>query len=133
MDQFDIKVKTLSLAVSHQALGDMVMEAAQPILDDARNTVERQSTRTGELARGLHMELQPPKSGKSHEAVVQIKPAKGTFYAKFVEFGTVHSRPEPFMGPAFDRNRMKVMQTIQQNLIKTIERIGGGERPGEVK
>ena len=39
-------------------------------------------------------------------------PGKDAFYARFVEFGTVHARPSPFIGPGFDASKEQAAQAI---------------------
>jgi HK97 gp10 family phage protein len=131
--QFQTTLKTLDIAIRHAALGEIVLEASRPILDDARRTVFAQSTRSGDLARGLAMEMQQPKTAQSHEAVVHIGADRKQFYGRFVELGTVHAKAEAFLVPALESNRSRVIQTIQDRLLKSIERIAGGERPGGPK
>lgn len=54
---------------------------------------------TGNLAR---MEITKVASKRQDRVIVKIGPAKSTFYGMFVELGTVHMAPQPFLGPALE-------------------------------
>jgi HK97 gp10 family phage protein len=47
---------------------------------------------------------------------------KTAFYAHFVEFGTSHSSPKPFMRPAWDAGKMKALEIIQESLKVEIDK-----------
>lgn len=42
------------------------------------------------------------------------------FYAHFVEFGTIHSAPRPFMRPAFESTRSQVRSIVEEGALKKI-------------
>lgn len=50
--------------------------------------------------------------GTEKAQTVSIGPAKGFFYARFQEYGTVHHGAQPFMRPAFDSEAPKVIQKL---------------------
>jgi HK97 gp10 family phage protein len=49
---------------------------------------------------------------------VEVGPGKDAFYGKFVEFGTVKIRANPFMGRGYETSKEKAMDTIKENLRK---------------
>ena len=44
------------------------------------------------------------------------------WYAHFVEFGTVHSAPHPFMRPAWDQTKIEVEATIADEIGAAVDR-----------
>lgn len=49
---------------------------------------------------------------------VEVGPGKEAFYGKFVEFGTVKIRANPFMGRGYESSKDKATDTIAENLRK---------------
>ena len=53
------------------------------------------------------------------EVVLRVGTRKGKgmpFYAHLVEFGTAHSKPEPFLRPALDENGPRIIEKIAAKL-----------------
>tara|TARA_Y100000114_G_scaffold115597_1_gene109771 strand:- start:8835 stop:9299 length:465 start_codon:yes stop_codon:yes gene_type:complete len=67
------------------------------------------ATDTGNLIKGISTEI--VKKGKTIEGIVKAnaKSENGANYAKFLEFGTVDMRPRPFLFPALEENRRKII------------------------
>ena len=67
------------------------------------------ATDTGNLIKCISTEIQ--KRGKVIEGLIKAnaKADNGGNYAKFLEFGTVDMRPRPFLFPALEENRRKII------------------------
>jgi len=55
-------------------------------------------------------------AGEGSFAEVYVGPDARAFYAHLVEFGTDHSAPQPFLRPAFDREKGKALDIIKAQL-----------------
>tara|TARA_Y100001972_G_C7582027_1_gene291915 strand:+ start:423 stop:872 length:450 start_codon:yes stop_codon:yes gene_type:complete len=75
------------------------------------------ATDTGNLIKGITTKI--VKSGKVLEGqiIANAKAKNGGNYAKFLEFGTVDMLPRPFLHPAFEKNRKKIMAKFR-NILK---------------
>lgn len=89
-----------------------------------RDAVARAPRLTGELARSIQIHI-VQKTGNPNIAVAQVGPSKEAFYGRFVEKGTRHSRPEPFLKPALETNRARIIKTMHEKLWKAIRRVAG--------
>lgn len=89
-----------------------------------RDAVARAPRLTGELARSIQIHI-VQKTGNPNIAVAQVGPSKEAFYGRFVEKGTRHSRPEPFLKPALEANRARIIKTMHEKLWKAIRRVAG--------
>lgn len=49
---------------------------------------------------------------------------KDAFYARFVEFGTVHAPAQPFIGPGFDESKEQAAQAIARRLKQRLDKAG---------
>ena len=49
---------------------------------------------------------------------------KDAFYARFVEFGTVHAPAQPFIGPGFDASKEQAAQAIARRLKQRLDKAG---------
>ena len=67
------------------------------------------ATDTGNLIKGISTEIQ--KRGKVIEGLIKAnaKADNGGNYAKFLEFGTVNMRPRPFLFPALEKNKRRIL------------------------
>ena len=100
-------VKYLKRAIAG-ALADIVVEASQPIADEARRIVP---VDTGALKASITTEL---KEADFSRAIAVTKP--DTLYAGFVEFGTSRMRAQPYMRPAFDTKKEEAAGIIKSKL-----------------
>ena len=50
------------------------------------------------------------------EAAVAVGPSKKGWYGGFVEFGTAHTSPQPFVRPAFAENAATAMQRLAADI-----------------
>ena len=94
----------------NQALGN----AAEPVLEDAKANAP---VRTGKLKEGLKISSIKTKEGMKYVLVgVDKSDNSKIFYGKFVEFGTTKMSARPFLGPAYEKNKREIVETIKDTL-----------------
>jgi HK97 gp10 family phage protein len=116
-------------------VGKRVME---PVADDA---AQRAPDRTGILAFSIQVSEQRTRRAKRSQNLgdgaiatggrsvnIAVGAAGGLgalYYAWFVEFGTVHMRSQPFLRPAWDYNKGKVLSSVKVELWSEITKAVG--------
>lgn len=89
--------------------------------------------RTGNLAKNIITKrLGKSQSSLTSEHIVTVrrKRTKGqkasgeesAYYGQFVEFGSIHNTPKPFLRPAFDENVSKAIDTMKSVISDRIAR-----------
>jgi HK97 gp10 family phage protein len=71
--------------------------------------------RTGTLKKSIETSKVKTKDGIKH---VEVGPGKDGWYGKFVEFGTVKMKAQPFMAPGYEKSKDKAMEKIAEELRK---------------
>lgn len=104
------------------ALTEAAKAGAEIVLKDAVSRAPRGAT--GKLIRGMQIHV-VEQTGSPDKAVVQVGPSKEQFYGRFVEKGTKHSRAKPFLKPALETNRERIIKVMHATLLKAIHRIAG--------
>ena len=88
--------------------------AAEPVLEDAKANAP---VRTGKLKEGLKISSIKTKEGMKYVLVgVDKSDNSKIFYGKFVEFGTTKMSARPFLGPAYEKNKREIVETIKDTL-----------------
>jgi HK97 gp10 family phage protein len=60
---------------------------------------------------------------KYNESDVEVfAGASPLIYAHMVEYGSIHNKPKPFMRPAWDAGKAKLLEGIRDDLWKEIEK-----------
>lgn len=122
-------------------MADVRLEGMQELLDqlnklgDKASRVENQALKAGAEIVQKEAESLAPRSPETKEHLadnikisgvktkdgvkfVEIGPTKGDnskfFYGKFLEFGTSKMPAQPFMGPAFEKNKGTIMNAMKQ-------------------
>lgn len=101
-------------------LGDKaLMAAARVIVKEAKRRVP---VKTGQLKKSISA-VRSSRNRAADERLVQIgfKPPVSA-RAHFTEFGTAHSRPEPFIRPALDSQAEEALRAMVEALATGIER-----------
>lgn len=83
--------------------GDVVKEAI----------VKEVPVRTGKLRESITVSRVKTKDGVKR---VEVGPDKDGYYGKFVEFGTVKMKANPFMARGYETSKDSAMETIEKNL-----------------
>lgn len=74
--------------------------------------------RTGTLKKSIETSRVKTKGIAKH---VEVGPGKEGYYGKFVEFGTVKMRANPFMARGYENSKDKVVDKIAEELRKGLE------------
>ncbi|MCD8502944.1 MAG: HK97 gp10 family phage protein [Bacillaceae bacterium] len=72
-------------------------------------------TRTGQLKESIAVSNVKTKGGVKH---VEVGPNNKGWYGKFVEFGTVKMKANPFMSRGYEKSKGEAMDTIRSELKK---------------
>lgn len=81
-----------------------------------RETIKQEApVRTGTLKKSIEVSGVKTKDGSKH---VEVGPDKDGWYGRFVEFGTVKMKANPFMSRGYETSKEKAMAVIKQELKK---------------
>lgn len=92
-----------------------IIESAKPILEDAQNTVAFKD-KTGKLRESL--KISKVKTSKGTKTVWVGDVDRNANYSWYVEYGSSGHPPRPFLKPAFDKNKDKILENIKKEIIK---------------
>lgn len=116
-------LQELPKATGRNTVRRALTKAADPIESDAERAAP---FLTGQLQRSMTIGTKLSRRQKSqHKKVseVEIFVGPGSMpQAITQEFGTAHHRAQPFMRPAWDANKLNVLQTIKEILAAEIEK-----------
>ena len=117
LKELEEKLSNLEEKLS-RALNEALEEIAEKILDDAKNFAP---VDTGALRKSIRTE----KKGKLQVSVLAggggvINPKTGreVDYAGYVEFGTSRMAPQPYMQPAFEKNKDEILQIVKEKVLE---------------
>ena len=99
-------------------------------LGQAGSRIENKALReAGDVVKDAIVKEVPVKTGKLKQSItvsrvktkdrvkqVEVGPDKDGYYGKFVEFGTVKMKANPFMGRGYETSKEEAMSTIEKNL-----------------
>lgn len=139
LKELDEFLKTLDDQIQRKMLYSSLMTAAKPIMDQAKQNVEREfgaSLRyTGTLAAGVtrgrmkktglaarvDVKLKRPKNNAPSTIRGIRKPAGADpFYGRFLEFGTSKMRAHPWLRPAAEARSMQAGSEMNKALSKQV-------------
>ncbi|MGF6877368.1 HK97-gp10 family putative phage morphogenesis protein [Paraburkholderia sp. MM5477-R1] len=150
LDEF---LRTLPEQMQRKMLYSSLMTAAKPIMDQAKQNVERQFGGsvhyTGTLAKGItrgrmkktglaarvDVKLKRPKNQAKTRKGKVIKPyGDDPFYGRFLEFGTSKMNSKPWLRPAAmakqDEAGRKLNEALQKQVAKWCKANGVTYKPG---
>lgn len=82
--------------------------------DVVKDAIEKEvPVRTGKLKQSITVSRVKTKDGVKR---VEVGPDKDGYYGKFVEFGTVKMKANPFMARGYETSKEEAMSTIEKNL-----------------
>jgi HK97 gp10 family phage protein len=146
LQEIQAALQDLSKATAKNVVKRVLLKRAQPIVEAART---RAPVRTGRLRDSIIAQARGGNAGKAAFAKamqggasraeagkaareanratgstveVVIGPHDGAFYASLVEFGTEHSSPKPFMRPAWDAGKIKILDGVGDDMWAEIEK-----------
>ncbi|QNO13332.1 HK97 gp10 family phage protein [Alkalicella caledoniensis] len=103
-----------------QKLGDQSKRVENKALREAGSVVEdaiknEAPVRSGTLKKSIKTSGVKTKDGMKH---VEVGPGNDGFYGKFIEFGTVHIKANPFMGRGYEKSKNEAMNKISEEIRK---------------
>lgn len=122
-DDLENALKQLPKSMAKSVLRRALIKAAEPTETLAREMAPRGAT--GNLKISIDAKTQLKASQKRGakidgvEAFIGATTPKGA-HAHLVEFGTAHSAPHPFMRPAWDATKNKVLASIRSEIWKAL-------------
>lgn len=128
LKELDRALSQLPKATAKNVLRRTAIRALAPVIADAklRVPVDEGDLRDSLKVAGKLSKRQQRKNAKAvaeGKAAVQLYAGPAALpHAHLVEFGTSHMPPQPFMRPAWDANKMKVLELIRLDLGNEIER-----------
>ena len=82
--------------------------------DVVKESIEKEvPVRTGKLKQSITVSRVKTKDGVKR---VEVGPDKDGYYGKFVEFGTVKMKANPFMSRGYETSKEEAMEAIEKNL-----------------
>lgn len=116
-------LKELPRATGKNTLMRALIKAGGPVAADAASAARRLS---GKLQRSFGVSQKLSRRQKSQhrkESTVEVFAGPGALAQAITEeFGTAHSGPHPTLRPSWDANRMKVLESIRDDLAAEIEK-----------
>lgn len=112
----DRALKTLPGKVAGKVIRSATLSGAGIIRKEARRRV---SVDDGTLKKSISSKL---KDKSDTHVTYSVGPTNKAFYGTFLEFGTEHIRPQPFLRPAFDEKKNEAAKKIEERLMKGIEK-----------
>ncbi len=117
-------------------MADMKLEGMENLLDEIErlgktgSRIENKALReAGNVVKEAIQKEAPIRSGKLKESInvsrvknkdgakrVEVGPNEDVFYSRFVEFGTVKMKANPFMARGYETSKDSAMETIEKNL-----------------
>lgn len=121
VDEFEAKLRQLSLALQAQILVDIATAGAEIVRAEAQRNAP--IGETGLLAE--NMTLRVNKESDINEASVDVGPDREQFYGYWVEMGSIHNAPaKPFLRNALEDKRSEVTDIIVQKMWQIVRDIG---------
>lgn len=126
---YEVKRNKFFMAVFRQAAKPIIQAARANINDDEgdlRRSIKAFSTRASRRLPAMYV---GPKAtgGRSKEN----KQRGGGFYGAMVEYGTVHSSPNPFMRPAWEQKQSQSKEILLQGAKLIVEKVIKRELAGQ--
>ncbi|SKC57695.1 phage protein, HK97 gp10 family [Maledivibacter halophilus] len=115
----DMKVEGMeNLLAEIEKLGQKGSRIENKALREAGDVVKESikkevPVRTGKLKQSITASRVKTKDGVKR---VEVGPDKDGYYGKFVEFGTVKMKANPFMSRGYETSKEEAMEAIEKNL-----------------
>lgn len=120
LEDFVLTLRSLPSSVADNLIRQAVYEAFKPALKAIRALCP---VKTGTLRDSIQIEVRRNSNG-GYTALIVCNQGDFlglTFYAAFIEYGTLKLPAQPFMRPGFDGSIAEVMRNLEQLLAYGIE------------
>ena len=105
--------KLQRLGEQSKSIENKALKKAGSVVEDAIKN--EAPVRSGNLKKSIKTSGVKTKNGIKH---VEIGPRNDGFYGKFIEFGTVHIKANPFMGRGYEKSKNEAMNKISEEIRK---------------
>lgn len=120
--ELGVAMKELDSRVQKRIARSATAAGARVIANEAKKLVP---VDTGNLKKNIRTaNLKPNQPGLQETAVgVRVKGKKddSAYYFRFLEFGTAHMAPRPFLRPAFETKKQEAAGKIKDQLAKRLD------------
>ena len=99
----------LPKSMGKQVLLSAIKKAAKPVVTDAKDKARK---RTGKGAKSIKART----NKKLKPIGVSIGTSREEFHMMFIEFGTIFQPANPFLRPAWDANKNKVLNSMEKEI-----------------
>lgn len=134
MQELDDKLQALGVETGAKVLRGSMMTATKPLMDEMKNLVPvDEGTLKGSIGRrgGVYKGEKTAKrfqemfsNNKETAVVVQVGAIKkGAWRAHFIELGTDHNPPQPFIRAPFHARQRDIVERMKASLAKRINKI----------
>jgi HK97 gp10 family phage protein len=119
LDELEAMLNELAPKAAKTALRRAVRDGMEIFQAAAEEKAPRD---TGALASDINIKTAAGSDGDISGTIsAMVGPGKKEFYALFQEYGTRFQKPQPFMTPAYEENKDKVLDTFATDLKDEIE------------
>ncbi len=101
--------KTAQESIKNQGTGKLYQKYNPRVEHRASAPNQPPATDTGFLGQNITMNVKTQPNGSVVGQVISAAP-----YSKALEFGTVNMQPRPFMQPALNKNKSRIVKIFQQ-------------------
>ncbi len=115
--ELDRALRVLEKATPKPFLKGVMKASAKPLVKNMKTNVRKD---TGELRKSIKARLKLAKKGL---IIMKVGPGKDQFWGMFLEFGTAHHSPFPWMRPAWDGKKDKTLALITAGLALQLNRV----------
>lgn len=105
--------KLQRLGEQSKSIENKALKKAGSVVEDAIKN--EAPVRSGTLQKSIKTSGVKTKDGMKH---VEVGPGNDGFYGKFIEFGTVHIKANPFMGRGYEKSKNEAMDKISEEIRK---------------
>ena len=107
--ELDKVLAGLSKSMAKQQIKAGLRKAAKPVLKDARAMAPK---KTGAMAKSIKVRTMV----RTNVPAISIGPDAEHYYGVFTERGTAHHSAQPFLRPAWDKNKRQVRDRFVKNI-----------------
>ena len=119
------KLNSLSMKLSKRVIRDALERSGEPIRAGMQRSAPR-APGAPDIADNIVIGTAKMDGliDNDHAAAIAIGPAKGFRYGYFIEHGTIHTRAQPFVRPAFDAGWQKALDSIRASFWTALASVG---------
>jgi len=121
LEELERKLDALELTLQRKLLLQAAKAGAELVREEAARNV---AFGTGRSSREQIISAVASESN-AKEAVVRVGPSKDAFYDLFLEIGTAHQAPQPYLEPAYDARKDEALDVMAAMFIDAVNDFNG--------